>query len=307
MVTSVHPGYDGSVFDDSGSLEEYDGPIQRNSKPRQNSTFVLRTPPQLRPRSATSQNLPQPSKTIRDGVPCGVLGSYLQRPLPNRPLPELPDPGSNITGVRRSRGSSTISAAPSVTPSLLSYVKDGSMLDESVEYGQAQEVQICMRHTGESPNRDKAYPDTHDTSISDYGNVSLVEEDSNEGDQLLLSPGNYLVSTGSTLENHDPLSQRLDTSASPGTREAPGSCGEPIIDFSRFPHLQLSESDWIRRTPSPTIVPHSILSPKRFWSTLRRNKSRSPLRDIHGEVMTRNHSDSNPVDQERNKRHGNWI
>ncbi|ROW11637.1 hypothetical protein VPNG_05569 [Cytospora leucostoma] len=317
VSTSVHPGYDGSVFDDSGSIEEYYGPIESKSKPRRNSTFVLMAPPQLQPRSATSHNLPQPSKTVRDGVPHGVFGSYLQRPLPDRPLPDLPIPGSVTTGMRRSRGSSTVSAAPSVTPSLLSYVKDGSMLDESVEYGQAQEVQICVRHTGESPNQDKSYPNIHDTSISGYENPPLVEEDSNEGDQLLLSPGNYLASTGCTLEDHaprlesdhDPPSQELDRSASPGTREAIESIGEPITDFSRFPHLQLSESDWIRRTPSPTIVPRSILSPKRLWSTLRRNKSRSrsPLRDVHGEVMTRNHPTSYPVDRERDEIHGNWI
>lgn len=311
---AVRPDPDGSVFDDSGSSEEQPGPTEGNSKPRRNSMFVLRTPPQLRPRSATSHNLPQPSKTLRDGVPHGVPDSYLQRPLPDRPLPELPISRLGDSGASRPRKASSASAAPSVTPSLRSYVKDGSFLDESVEYGQAQKVHICKRYTGASPDQDRALPDSNDTSISDYEGSPLAEDDSKKRNSLLLSPGNYLASTGSMLEkhiarledNHDSPLGGIDRSVVSEKKGAPGSYGEMGIDFSKFPHLQLSESDWVRRTPSPT-TPRGILSPKRLWNTLRRNKSRSPLRDVYGEAKARNQSTPDLVGQERNERHGNWI
>lgn len=308
----VHPDPDESVFDDSGSNEEQHGPGDGNSKPRRNSTFVLRTPPQLRPKSAASHNLPQPSKTFRDGTPQGVPNSYVQRPLPDRPLPELPISVSDTSWVGPSRQSSTASAAPSVTPSLLSYVREGSFLDDPVEYGQAQEVHVCKR--GVPPDQGKAFPNSNDTSMSDHESSSLAVEDPKEKNSLLLSTGNYQASTGSMpqihvarLEDEHAPSVGIDKSTTPESRGDPKSYGEMGIDFSRFPHLQLSESDWIRRTPSPTTVPRGFLSPRRLWNTLRRNKSRSPLRDVHGEVLARNTSTPNLVGQERNDRHGNWI
>ncbi|ROW06148.1 hypothetical protein VMCG_04680 [Cytospora schulzeri] len=312
--TVVLPDTDESVFDDSGCSEESTMETESNIKPRRNSMFILRTPPQLRPRSATSHNLPQPSKTLRDGVPHGVPDSYLQRPLPDRPLPELPISRPDNVWVSRSRKSSSASAAPSVTPSLRSYVKDGSFLDESVEYGQAQKVHICRRQTGTSPDQERASPDPNDTSISNYEGSPLAEEDPKERNSLLLSPGNYLARTGSMLEKQIPRLEdkhnlplgEKERSGIPEKKDVHSDYSEMGIDFSRFPHLQLSESDWIRRTPSPT-TPRGILSPKRLWNTLRRNKSRSPLRDTHDEMMARNRSTPNLAGQEWNGRHGNWM
>ncbi|ROW02679.1 hypothetical protein VSDG_01643 [Cytospora chrysosperma] len=311
--TAVHLDPDESVFDDS-ACEEQLGSADGNSKPRRNSMFILRAPAQLRPRSETSHKLPQPSKTLRDGVPHGVPDSYLQRPLPDRPLPELPISRPGSSGVSRSRKSSSASAAPSVTPSLRSYVRDDSFMDESVEYGQAQKVCICKRHTGASPDQVRVLQDSNDTSISDYEVSPLAEDDSKKRNSLLLPPGNYLASTGSMPENniarleenHDSPADGTSISAVSEKKNVLGSHNELGIDFSRFPHLQLSESDWTRRTPSPT-APRGIFSPKRLWNTLRRNKSRSPLRDVHGGVMARNQSTPDLVGQQRNERHGNWI
>ncbi|KUI56778.1 hypothetical protein VP1G_04095 [Cytospora mali] len=316
VPTLAHPDPDESVFDDSDSSEEHFKPNEGNSKPRRNSTFTLRTPPQLRPRSATSHNLPQPSKTLRDGAPHGVPDSYLQRPLPVRPLPDLPICGTDSSWASRSRNSSTTSAAPSVTPSLRSYVKDGSFLEDSVEYGQAQEVHIRKGNPRASPCQDGASPDHNDTSISDYESSPPAEEDSKESELLLLSPGNYLARTGSMLENHiaqieskhESPTVEIDRSAIPNPQDASRNCSEMALDFSKFPHLQLSEADWIRRTPSPTTIHRGILSPKRLWNTLRRNKSRSPLRDLPGnEVMARNKSTPNLAGKERNEKYSNWI
>lgn len=356
-IFPVQPDADESVFYDSPSNDEIEPFHTGNLKPRRNSTFVLRTPPQLRPRSATSRNLPQPSKTIRDALPPGVPDTYHQRPLPDRPLPELPTDGPKDSWVPRSRKSSTASAAPSIAQSLLSYVKNGSFLSDTVEYGQAQQVQMDRDHPGVPLNQDNSEksketsPPPIDISMSDYEASPGPVDDSKENNLSFLSPGNYLASTGSMLEKHI---ARLETQSSPcGHRnDSTGGhnkssrvkdtadvnddqyspCGsiersrsnetslrardtvrghnEFNVDFSKFPHLQLAESDWIRRTPSPQAVPRRILSPRlgRLWNTLRRTKSRSPLRNIE-DNSSRNYSTPqlHGPRPEVKERHGKWI
>lgn len=326
QLVAVRPHPDESVFDDSTSGGELDTSTARRAGPRRNGSFVLRTPPELRPQSATSQKLPQPSKTLRDALPPGFPESYFQRPLPDRPLPELPTDRPNNSWVPRSRKSSTASAAPSVAPSLLSYVKNESYLDETVEYGQAQEILMDKDHPGvplnqENSNKSKRLtPPPIDTSMSDYENSFVVEDEPKDNDSNLLSPGNYMACTGSMLEKHI---DRLENSQgspcmragrsrgnnSPRSKNASGINGELNLDFSKFPHLQLSESEWIRRTPSPRAVPRRLLSPRlgRLWNTLRRNKSRSPLRSFQTETAPRNYSTPHLASPEVKERHGNWI
>lgn len=122
---------------------------------------------------------------------------------------------------------------------------------------------------------------------------------------LLLSPGDSLTDTGSTLENES-ASGELNGSDVLESKDVPSGYNEMGVDFSKFPHLHLSEFDSAGRTPSPTTT-RGILSPKRLWSTLRRNKSRSPLQDMQGEVTLRDQSNLNSVGQEQDERHGNWI
>lgn len=353
QTSPAHPGPDESAFVDSPFDDKIEAFDNGNLKTRRNSTFVLRPPPQLRPRSAMSHRLPQPSKTIRDALPPAVADSYLQRPLP-----ELPTDGPNDSWVSRSRKSSTASAAPSIAPSLLSYVKNGSFLDETVEYGQAQEVEMDKDHPGvplsqeNSEKSKETTPSPVDISMSDYEASPIAVDDSKENNPNLLSPGNYLASTGSMLEMHiarldnqsltggdrvdsprgdkkrlfvediadvndDPQSPRGRTGRArsndqiPRARQTVRGTDEFNIDFSKFPHLQLAESDWIRSTPSPQAVPHRILSPRlgRLWNTLRRAKSRSPLRNTEEGNASRNYSTPQLHDSraEVKERHGNWI
>lgn len=310
--TFVCPNPDASVFDDSSSSGGVDGTTSDAPKPRRNSSYILRTPPQLRPRSATSHNLPQPSKTFRDGVATGCPGFIFQRPLPERPLPELPVISPDDTWLGPSRKSSNASATPSVAPSLISYVKNESYLNETVEYGQAQEVHIEKDHPGVPVLQDKALHSSGNTPVSDCeithsatkGNVSPSRDQrpslestpprTSDGEARAVSFGSVVTSE----QNESPTKETVTTRSR-----------DLAFDFAKFPHLKLSESDWKPRTPSPQLVPRRILSPGlgRLWSTLRRNKSRSPLRDVHKELATRNRSTPQLTGSEVKERHGNWI
>lgn len=324
--TPVCPNPDASVFDDSGSssggVDGYSASGGR--KPRRNSSYILRTPPQLRPRSATSHNLPQPSKSFRDGVATtgssqGPGSINLQRPLPDRPLPELPAlaPDDDTSWLGPSRKSSNASATPSVAPSLMSYVKNESYLNETVEYGQARAVPMDKDHPGVPavrPEKDGlikrgAGKSTPGSDYCDaYHHRSATSNSPPYQDQGTIPPSwrdePYSLASMSCKNT---VAREQDES--PTLQNATTRSRDLALDFARFPHLKLSESDWKPRTPSPQLAPHRMLSPGlgRLWSTLRRNKSRSPLRGVHHELAPRNHSTPQLAGPEVKERHGNWI
>lgn len=304
------PVPDESVFDDesSSSGDELD-PTQLG-KPRKEKIFVLRTPPQLRPGSATCQNLPQPSKSLRDGSTEGIPDSYLQRPLPDRPLPDLP-----IGVPNEVCGPSRKTSAASIATSLLSYIKDGSFLDESVEYGHAQEVPIYK--TDALPAQHYQH-DPDDLPVSDYENCLSSDDDDLELKQPQPdSLGKHIIGSGNRLRHHADFLDTKDGSSPEKDAKTTGleaskpvvNIGDRCIDFSRFPHLQLDEYEWIRQTPSPKASPRRVLSPRlgRLWDTLRRNRSRSPLRQPLCEAPTRNLSIPHLPGQDGNEKYGNWI
>lgn len=258
---------DESVFDDnSSSSEDQLGPAE-GDKPWKEKVYVLRTPPQLRPGSGTSHHLPQPSKTLRDGSTNGLPAAYLQRPLPDRPLPDLP-----IGVPNEICGPSRKTSTASIATSLLSYVKDSSFLDESVEYGHAQEVPVYKAKSDPLPAHDQDQHDPDDLSVG------------------------------------SPSARDFETSF-PKASKSVLNVGEEYIDFSRFPHLQLDEYEWIRRSPSPKTSPRRVLSPRlgRLWDTLRRNRSRSPLRQPPREGPVRNCSTPHLPGQGGIEQYGNWI
>ncbi|KAL1867489.1 hypothetical protein Daus18300_006333 [Diaporthe australafricana] len=309
----VLPDPDESVFDDdnSSSSEEQQG-SEEHSKPRKNKVFVLRTPPQLPPSSGTSRNLPQPSKSLRDGSTDGIPDSYLQRPLPDRPLPDLP-----VGLPNDSCGPSRKTSTASIAPSLLSYVKDVSFLDESVEYGHAQEVPVYKTKSNSSPARNQPSPDSCGLSVSDYEYCMPSEEDLRADQFQPTLPGDHLVSSGHGSRRYTGCADNSDGSppsrngktAAPHTDEAVRTIEENGIDFSKFPHLQLDEWEWIRRSPSPKVPPRRVLSPRlgRLWDTLRRNRSRSPLRQPPCEAPARNNSTPHLYGPDAKEKHGNWI
>lgn len=308
----IRPDPDESVFDDDSSSNEDQPGSEQRSKPRKEKVFVLRTPPQLPPGSGTSHNLPQPSKTLRDGSTDGIPESYLQRPLPDRPLPDLPVGVPNeICGPSRK------TSTASIATSLLSYVRDGSFLDESVEYGHAQEVPVYKAKSDAYPALNHQQPCPDDRSVSDYENYLPWEDDLRVNQSHSASPGENTVSNGSRLKNYadvldsdEGLPPAKDSqTAGPKASKSFANIGEKYIDFSRFPHLQLDEYEWIRRSPSPKAPPRRVLSPRlgRLWDTLRRNRSRSPLRQPLREAPSRNYSTPHLSGQDGNEKYGNWI
>lgn len=331
QLHSVRGDTDESVFEDSTMSGALTIPASCEAKSRRNSSYTLRTPPLLRPRPATSQHLPQPSKGLRDAVPPGFPESYM-----SRPLPDLPVDGPNDAYVPRPRKSSTASATPSIAPSLLSYVQNESYSEETVEYGQGLAIPIAKDHPGVPLNEEQVlsgsvYTSAHahpsilmeklsvaDSSMSDCEGSPLTTDDSKEYDPTLLSPHNYIATADIALEEHQghlvnkQATQGRGSGSPVGTKSPRKKRGDTVDlanDFARFPHLQLSESEWIRRSPSPQQVPRRILSPRlgRLWTTLRRSKSRSPLRNMRSEAASRNHSTPQLPGCEAKERSGNWI
>lgn len=158
---------------------------------------------------------------------------------------------------------------------------------------------------------DKTTPPPAHSSPSDYEGLSMTEDDWQKDNPTLLCPGNYMASARSNLEKQtgqleDDQASPCDTAVGPGQSDCPQTKdlsrvnGNLDIDFSRFPHLQLSESEWIGHTSSPQAVPRRMLSPRlgRLWNTLRRNKSRSPLRNLQGREASRNYSSPHLAEQE---------
>lgn len=303
---------DESVFDDDSSSSEGQSNPEHGRKPRKEKVFVLRTPPQLRPGSGASRNLPQPSKTLRDGSTDGIPDSYLQRPLPDRPLPDLPVGVPNeICGPSRK------TSTASIATSLLSYVKDGSFLDESVEFGYAQEVPVYKAKSDASTAQKHHQSGLDDQSISDYENYLSSEDDLNLDQVQPGSPGRYTARNANRLkgytdclDSNDGLPPVKDgTAAGPRAGKSIVNIGDKYVDFSRFPHLQLDEHEWIGRSPSPKAPPRRVLSPSlgRLWDTLRRNRSRSPLRQPLRDAAIHNYSTPHLSGQDGNEKYGNWI
>lgn len=323
--------FDDSVFDDNFTASSHSPAGSSRVLPRPSSALVLRAKPQLRPRSAISQTFPEPSKTLRDNLAAGFPELYVRRPLPDRPLPELPHVGPSDLCASLARRSSTASAAASVAPSLMSYVKNESYLNETVVYGQAEEVSMQRPRRGDGPNEEETVPVVEDSvavsdvSISDYEGSSIGPIEADEYNSALRSPSNYVACTGSILEEQLSLFDRLKESPTPRGRTAEKELamgnsprsqymtqkevrGPLGIDLSKFPHLQLMQES-PQEARSLQIKPPQVLSPGlgRIWRTLRRKKSRSPLRSLEGNSVSTNYTSPRSGHGEVKERHPYWT
>lgn len=318
------------VFDDSSFSDGCDGTTEPDPRPRSRSRYGLRSPVQFTSYSVSSRNLPQPSKILRDTISRGIPGSYRERTLPDRPLPELPDVCPDDSWIPRSRNCSTGSAAPSVATSLLSYIENEALMDETVEYGQAQEVPMHKTHPG-VPLSDSRGPLTCQPTIK--ATDGLANDNKKSGSlvtgtkvtdlqhQPPRSPkDDSAIMSGRRVERpgHDSLSldrQRGRATESPNlckTQSARSKEDVGVGIYAEFAHLPPPQRDALKRTPSPTTSPRGVLSPRlgRFWNSLRRTKSRSPLRALrqtHNAKMPKNNSTPQFVCPEVKERHGNWI
>lgn len=323
----VYP--DELVFDDSSSSDGYDGTAEPDARPRSRSRYGLRSPVQFTSHSVSSCNLPQPSKSLRDAILWDIPGSYRERTLPDRPLPEIPDICPDDSWIPRSRNCSTGSAAPSVATSLLSYIENEALMDETVEYGQAQEVLMHKEYPGVPLSNPRG-------SLTGQSTIKATDELANESKES----GSPVIGTEVTGLQHKPShSPENDSAIISGRVEHPGhdslslhrqrgratessnlckmqsarskeDVGVNI--YAEFAHLQPPQRDALKRTPSPMASPRGVLSPRlgRLWNSLRRNKSRSPLRALRqapNAKMPKNNSTPQFVCPEVKERHGNWI
>ncbi|KAK1778214.1 hypothetical protein QBC45DRAFT_168502 [Copromyces sp. CBS 386.78] len=256
LVTNDGHGDEESIFE--GSRTHGDRQDQPN--------YSLGSPPIVFPLSSRSENLPQPSKALRDAY----RDSYLQRPLP-----ELPYEEPNVVS-RRSSTSSTVSGCPSLTPPLKQLVDDGAFDDDAaIEIGVARSVRLYKPNSARTPNKRNPRSETlEDFSMSDYATspASTCEYYPNKA----LSPERYLPTTGSSfdlgLERFTLTPQTEDVAPAPKAEsdqklstQTMAPCYRSEQDLSLVTRLKLSESEWMSRTPSPAEREHANTA-RRLWS-----------------------------------------
>lgn len=200
----------------------------------------------------------------------------------NRPLPDTPK-----TRSRHTSQSSVHSTCPSLTPSVANLVDNGNLLDEDIRVGTAHTVLSSVPSMVLLPQRKSEM--AIDVSFSDYERSSPSSADSPS--RGLPSPERYLTTTGSVLEHQ--IAQFTSPMAVPSspTRMRPRIPISPsestlVGDSAASPlgSLNLSESEWLGRSPSPVQRKPS----SRLWSpTLGKKIMRLALRD----KKTSRHSD----------------
>ncbi|KAK3945137.1 hypothetical protein QBC46DRAFT_303903 [Diplogelasinospora grovesii] len=209
--------------------------------------FPLQTPPELfsMPSTATLK-MPQPSKVIRDKF----TESYLHRPLPELPKDEL-EPSFAL---RRTSEASALSGVPSVTPSLVPYINQECIEDDEVEIGMAQPLHMArIDSASRIMLEETGIEDPAEHSFSDY-NMSLPStNDSAPLRPKTVSPSKYRPTTGSSFEYHlDQLTPTRDSTSSRSNRENIMCYGyESDMGQISVAKPRLTESEWMRRTPSP--------------------------------------------------------
>lgn len=235
-------------------------------------------PLQLLPTGNSRPLTPQLSRALRDVI----TPTRLQRPLPETPKAES----------RRSSHSSLRSNCPSLTPSLAQYVDNGEFGTDDISIGLAHTVlpaapsmvsfSALRGKAGEKEDGSSLFKPENskgknvelddqgeNSSSSDYEN-SPVSSGSLEMAVDLPSPCHYLSTTGSVLERH--IAQISSPVAQPCSK-FPVSASESVLSREPsavgFGTLRLSESEWIRHTPSP-VQRRSFL---RMWSPRVEKKS----------------------------------
>ncbi|KAK0635180.1 hypothetical protein B0T17DRAFT_33342 [Bombardia bombarda] len=222
------------------------------------SNYFLKSPPELLPATVPKMNVPQPSKAFRDGF----RESYLQRPLPELPTD---DPST------KPRRGSVASAAPSLTPSLIQYVDDGSFDYDEVEVGVAQVIQRPKTESTSSLEDILKFQGSVEYSISEYETSPPSTVGSCH--EKMLSPRHYLPTTGSSLEQDLQVFTPQRKGSTVMKRVKPQSdlllTSFSEQDLSRVSRLKLSESEWMSRTPSPVRKEErEPVSVRRLWSPI---------------------------------------
>ncbi|KAJ4407122.1 hypothetical protein N0V85_004412 [Neurospora sp. IMI 360204] len=296
LVTNDDRGDEESIFE--GSRIHGDRRDQPN--------YSLGSPPIVFPLSSLSENIPQPSKALRDAY----RDSYLQRPLP-----ELPHEEPSVVS-RPSSTSSAVSGCPSLTPSLKKLVDDGAFDDDDAfEIGVARTVPHHKPNSSGTPDKKNPRSETlEDFSMSDY--AASPASTSEYYPNKALSPGRYLPTTGSSydlgLECFTLTPQKEDVAPASQTEsgrkvstQALPPCYRSEQDLSRVTRLKLSEAEWMSRTPSPAEREQANIT-RRLWSPPPSTSARTG-RFLGFRKKSSESSESLEKEEVRSGIVGNWI
>lgn len=255
--------------------------------------------PTLRPKDSFTGRLPQPGKATRDAY----SQAYLQRPLPELPKDENSPPRTS----RPSSMVSVVSAAPSLTPSLVQYVDDGSFDLDFTQVGiatvvpiQRTDPEIIFR--SDPQGRQPAFP-SRSSSLYDYSRSSLD-------------------STAHLTAHAAPVPTIDEEEEFPGRdglgygQQVYGSVSD--LDQRKGSMLTLNESEWMRKTPSPVrereeTVAERAWSPrpkrksgKSFLASLRNRGKKGPKNDM-GKMHDAARRSSSVSLAEEDDKSENWI
>lgn len=200
--------------------------------------YFLNSPPERLPSSARG--------AVADDRYEASKRSFIE--VQQRPLPDIPS-----SSLRRPTSASSLrSNCPSLTPSLRHYVESDDFENEEIKVSIAQPMLISSESTQTLEVIDTGSEER--MSFSDYASSPSSTEASHS--PKLPSPTSYISTTGSILERHLAQYDSLATMSSPAKVEnipSPTVDG-PISDDrteSRTGVLDLTESEWLRHTPSP--------------------------------------------------------
>lgn len=245
--------------------------------------YSLKNPPQLPPAT--------PVGAVEDSTQ--VQRKETMADLLQRPLPELPRAHS-----RHVSEGSTRSNCPSLTPSLKRYVDSEDFEKEEIEFITAQPLVISesMQALEVSPtnsrdlSRDLARdrnPGHEDSSYSDYAASPSPSSAGSSQSPVLPSPEGYAPTTGSVLERHlnqwdSPIAQSSPKSkAKLPSSKSDGALLSSSVPLPPAAKVTVTESEWLRRTPSPEEGKSGFF--KRLWSPRpKRRSGRSSMVELPG-------------------------
>lgn len=226
---------DSRVFDDNAGAVET-GEVATADVDTQEAYF-LNSPPERLPASARG--------AVADDHYESSERSLIE--VQQRPLPDIPN------SLRRPASASSLrSNCPSLTPSLRHYVESDDFENEEIKLSVAQPMLISSESTQSLEVIDTVSEGR--MSFSDYASSPSSTEASRS--PRLPSPTSYIPTTGSILERHLTQYDSLITMPSPTKAEnfSSSTVGGPMNDDrteSRTEVLDLTESKWLRQTPSP--------------------------------------------------------
>ncbi|KAM3070379.1 hypothetical protein ACMFMG_010206 [Clarireedia jacksonii] len=179
----------------------------------------------------------------------------------NRPLPEIPSRNSSVS---HSRPSSAASRAPSVTPSLMSYLERDQTSPEPY-VGDA--IAISIDGSGDASNENSISSHAGNSSEPD-GSVILT---GNANRQATIIPTSFSlpkVTFRKAKKSSDkPSPIKISTKYSSPLKIINGPLAADDNDDSHTGTLSLTESEWMCRTPSPVRNdPEYSCIERKLWS-----------------------------------------